>query len=53
MSFSFTDKKRCKGNKCLKKNCPGSQAFSNPTNGGPSLRQCNTKNVGMTVTFCG
>ncbi|KZV88958.1 hypothetical protein EXIGLDRAFT_161362 [Exidia glandulosa HHB12029] len=50
MSFSWSDKK-CKGNSCLKKSCDGAHAFSNPTNGGKSLRQCNTPNVGMTVTF--
>ncbi|KAJ7082820.1 hypothetical protein C8R43DRAFT_322754 [Mycena crocata] len=50
MSFSFSDG-GCGGNNCLTNTCDGNHAFSTPTNGGPSLRQCNTPNVGMTVTF--
>ncbi|KAF7358235.1 hypothetical protein MVEN_00872300 [Mycena venus] len=41
----------CAGNNCLTNTCDGNHAFSDPTNGGPSIRQCNTPNVGMTVTF--
>ncbi|KAJ7083280.1 hypothetical protein C8R43DRAFT_1052160 [Mycena crocata] len=50
MTFSFSDG-GCAGNNCLTNTCDGNHAFSTPTNGGPSLRQCNTPNVGMTVTF--
>ncbi|KZV97552.1 hypothetical protein EXIGLDRAFT_764344 [Exidia glandulosa HHB12029] len=51
ITFTFSDP-GCAGNHCLSKTCPPAQAFSNATNGGPSIRQCNTPNVGMTVTFC-
>ncbi|KAJ7694812.1 hypothetical protein B0H17DRAFT_1198969 [Mycena rosella] len=50
MEFSWTDG-GCSGNYCLHNTCDGDRAFSTPDNGGPSLRQCNTPNVGMTVTF--
>ncbi|KAH7096958.1 hypothetical protein BKA62DRAFT_774689 [Auriculariales sp. MPI-PUGE-AT-0066] len=50
IEFGFDDP-GCSGNQCLHGDCGGDQAFSDPTNGGPSLRQCNTPNVGMTVVF--
>ncbi|KAJ6499522.1 hypothetical protein C8R47DRAFT_1110997 [Mycena vitilis] len=50
MAFSWSDGS-CSGNDCLQSTCDGNHAFSTPDNGGPSLRQCNTPNVGMTVTF--
>ncbi|KAJ7203960.1 hypothetical protein C8J57DRAFT_1379889 [Mycena rebaudengoi] len=50
MTFSFSDGS-CAGNNCLTNTCDRNHAFSDPTNGGPSIRQCNTPNVGMTVTF--
>ncbi|KAJ7890115.1 hypothetical protein B0H14DRAFT_2690604 [Mycena olivaceomarginata] len=50
MTFSFSDGS-CAGNNCLTSTCDVNHAFSNPNNGGPSIRQCNTPNVGMTVTF--
>jgi hypothetical protein len=46
MSFSF-DTSSCSGNSCESSSCGGSQAFSTPTNGGASLRQCNVGGVGM------
>jgi hypothetical protein len=46
MSFSFDDL-ACGGNTCADGNCDGNAAFSDATNGGPSLRQCNDANVGM------
>jgi hypothetical protein len=46
MGFSFDDGS-CGGNRCSGPNCVSSAAFSTPTNGGASLRQCNTPNVGM------
>ncbi|KAJ7449231.1 hypothetical protein FB451DRAFT_1287872 [Mycena latifolia] len=50
MEFSFTDG-GCSGNYCLHPTCNGDRAFSTATDGGASIRQCNTPNVGMTVTF--
>ncbi|KZV86622.1 hypothetical protein EXIGLDRAFT_840610 [Exidia glandulosa HHB12029] len=50
IEFSWSDSS-CAGNYCLHNTCDGNRAFSTPTNGGASLRQCNTPNVGMTVTF--
>ncbi|KAJ6536089.1 hypothetical protein B0H19DRAFT_1270898 [Mycena capillaripes] len=50
MEFSWSDH-NCKGNFCLHPTCDGDRAFSTANNGGASLRQCNTPNVGMTVTF--
>ncbi|KAF8166754.1 hypothetical protein K438DRAFT_1984036 [Mycena galopus ATCC 62051] len=50
MTFSFSDSS-CSGNNCLTSTCDGNHAFSNPTNGGPSIRQCNTPNVGMTFGY--
>ncbi|KAH7097581.1 hypothetical protein BKA62DRAFT_424101 [Auriculariales sp. MPI-PUGE-AT-0066] len=50
MKFSFGNKS-CKGNYCLSGKCNGDRAFTNPTDGGKSLRQCNAKNVPMSVSF--
>ncbi|KAF7334461.1 hypothetical protein MVEN_02275600 [Mycena venus] len=50
VEFSWSDGS-CAGNNCLQSTCDGNHAFSTPDNGGASLRQCNTPNVGMTVTF--
>ncbi|KAJ6574176.1 hypothetical protein B0H19DRAFT_1253915 [Mycena capillaripes] len=47
MEFSWSDG-RCAGNNCLQSTCDGSHAFSTTDNGGASIRQCNTPNVGMT-----
>jgi hypothetical protein len=46
MGFSFDDA-ACGGNFCNGPGCDGNAAFSNPTDGGPSLRQCNNPGVGM------
>ncbi|KAJ6574227.1 hypothetical protein B0H19DRAFT_1230279 [Mycena capillaripes] len=50
MEFSWSDG-GCAGNNCLQSTCDPTHAFSTPDNGGASIRQCNTPNVGMTVTF--
>ncbi|KAJ7872299.1 hypothetical protein B0H14DRAFT_3438982 [Mycena olivaceomarginata] len=50
IEFAWSDAS-CAGNYCLHSTCNGDRAFSTATNGGASLRQCNTPNVGMTVTF--
>ncbi|KZV98585.1 hypothetical protein EXIGLDRAFT_763432 [Exidia glandulosa HHB12029] len=48
--FSFTDGS-CGGNSCTDPNCGPGNAFSTPTNGGASIRTCNTPGVGIFVTF--
>jgi hypothetical protein len=51
MSFSF-DSGSCGGNSCSNNGCDGNAAFSTPTNGYNSLRQCNVANVGMQSVSC-
>jgi hypothetical protein len=50
MSFNFADA-ACGGNSCQNNQCGGNAAFTNPTDGGPSLRQCNDPTIGMSCVF--